>query len=418
MRLATVVLAAGKGTRMQSELPKALQTVCGEPMLAHVIRSSKAAGSGRVIVVAGHRIDLVRRWLGDDAEVAHQKKLLGSGHAVLQAEKALKNHHGAVMVLYCDTPLVPVVSLKKLATAVKSGASCALLSAVLEDAAGYGRVVRRADGRVDRIVEHADADEDVQAIREVNAGAYVFQGQKLFQALKSVEPNAAKGEIYLTDAVEILAREGRVEAFEADASSLRGANTRLDLAALEGDMQEKILDEFIENGVKIRDRRTTVIDAGVKIGKDTVVLPHTVIEEGSVIGARCVIGPFARIRGGSTVGDAAVIGNFVEIVRSQIGNRTQIKHLSYIGDARVGSDVNVGAGTITANYDGKKKQRTVIKDRAEIGSGTVLIAPVTVGRGAKTAAGAVVTKNRNVPDGAVVAGVPAVKLNSKGKKSK
>jgi bifunctional UDP-N-acetylglucosamine pyrophosphorylase/glucosamine-1-phosphate N-acetyltransferase len=177
-------------------------------------------------------------------------------------------------------------------------------------------------------------------------------------------------------------------------------------------MQERVLNEWIEKGVRIRDPRTTVIDAGVEIGHDTVILPHTVVEEKSVIGKNCVIGPFARIRGASRVGDHCVVGNFVELVRSKIGNKTQIKHLSYIGDAEIGSMVNIGAGTITANYDGKKKHKTIIRDKAQIGSGTVLVAPVTVGRGAKTGAGAVVTRGKNVPDHAVVAGVPAREMKN------
>ena len=410
--LAVIILAAGKGTRMKSELPKALHPLCGEPMLGALLESAKALSPDKIIVVAGHQYSRVRHYLDGKAAVIRQRQLLGSGHAVNQAAKALSGFKGAVVVLYCDTPLISARTLKSLVKrhAARS-AVCTLLTVVLQNPSGYGRIRRTRRGLVEKIVEENDASGAEKKIREINVGCYVFNSKALFGALQSVRKNPKKKEYYLTDAIEILSRQGNVEPVATkDTEEVLGINTLQDLAALEGIMQKKILDQWSQRGVRIRDPRTTTIDANVQIGVGTVILPSTVIEAGSVIGKACSIGPFARIRGGSRIGNGAIIGNFVEIVRSKIGDKTQIKHLSYIGDTQVGSGVNIGAGTITANFDGKKKHKTIIKDRAEIGSGTVLVAPVTVGRAAKTGAGAVVTKGKNVPDHAVVVGIPAKKL--------
>jgi bifunctional UDP-N-acetylglucosamine pyrophosphorylase/glucosamine-1-phosphate N-acetyltransferase len=416
MKPAVIILAAGKGTRMKSDLPKALATLCGRPLVEFLMGAAKKAGAGNAVVVAGHKIDLVRAALGNQAVIVRQEKLLGSGHAVAQAERALAGYRGPVMVLYCDTPLLSPETLKALlANYHEHHTDCTLLSAHFTNPTGYGRVFKTASGSVARIVEENDLKESEKSIHEINVGCYVFDSKKLFEALKKIRKNTAKKEYYLTDVVEILAENGSVESVLADNSEeVAGINTKKDLAGLEAILQKRILDRWMEEGVRIRDPKTTFVDVDVKIGQDTMLWPNTVLEQGTIIGRGCSIGPFARIRGGSRVGDGSVIGNFVEVVRSNIGQKTQIKHLSYIGDARVGSFVNIGAGTITANYDGKNKHQTVIKDGAHIGSGTVLIAPVTVGRGATTGAGAVVTKGKNVPDRAVVAGVPA-KILKKGK---
>ncbi len=413
--LAVIVLAAGKGTRMKSELPKALQPICGDTMLGHLLKKAERTAAKKIIVIAGYAIDLVRKAIGGRGQVIYQKNLLGSGHAVYQAAAALKNFNGSVLVMYCDTPLLSQKTIARLIEKHHKGSwDCTLLSVELDDPFSYGRIHRDSDGRVLRIIEENDATEEQKKIQEINVGCYVFECRKLFDALAKVKKNPKKKEYYLTDVVEILAEQGKVCAMiTEDCEEVLGVNTRLDLAKLEGLMSERFLDQLIEKGVRIRDPKTTMIDAGVQIGHDTLILPHTVIEDRSVIGKNCIIGPFARIRGGSKIGDHSVIGNFVEVVRSKVGNKTQIKHLSYIGDAEIGSFVNVGAGTITANYDGKNKHKTVIKDRAHIGSGTVLVAPVTVGKGAKTGAGAVVTRGKNVPDNAVVVGVPAKRLMRK-----
>ena len=407
--LAVVILAAGKGTRMRSELPKALHKICGRPMLSALIETAERLGPQKIVVVAGAGWQKVREVYGRSAILVRQKALLGSGHAVYQARNVLKGFSGSVMVLYCDTPLISAETLAALLRDHRlRGTDGTLLSARMSDPHGYGRIKKDATGRVLKIVEELDATNLEKSIREINVGCYVFSGRKLFEALREVPRNAVKKEYYLTDAVGILAERGKVTALLArDPWETNGINTRQNLAWAEGLMQEKILNEWIGKGVFIRDPRTTVIDAGVAIGRDTQILPHTVIETGCVIGKNCVIGPFARLRGASRIADRAVIGNFVEIVRSTIGPGTQVKHLSYLGDAEVGASVNIGAGTITANYDGKKKHRTIIRDGAQVGSGTVLIAPVIVGRLARTAAGSVVTKGKNVPDKKTVAGVPA-----------
>lgn len=416
---AVVILAAGKGSRLKSDLPKALHTLCGETMLGALLEKVDGLKPSKTVIVAGHRIDLVRGYLNGRGNVVHQKRLLGSGHAVLQAKGILAGFSGPVVVIYCDTPLLSLSTLHKLLERrAKTSADCVLLSARFKQPFGYGRIVRRNDGRVGKIVEHNDATRRERAIREINVGCYVFDSKKLFQALKWVRINPRKKEYYLTDAVGLLAREGRVEAIVCrDNREVLGINTPLDLAEAQEIMQKNILEKLIQEGVRIRDPKTTVIDAGVQIGEGTIILPHTVIEEKAIIGKNCVVGPFARIRGRSRVSDGVVIGNFVEIVRSVIGKSTTIKHLSYVGDAEVGARVNIGAGTITANYDGKRKHKTVIRDGARIGSGTVLVAPVTIGRAAVTGAGAVVTKGRNVADRAVVIGVPArvLKKNNKNK---
>lgn len=394
---------------MKSELPKALHKICGRPMLGSLIETACTLKPEKIFVVGGHGLELVRQACGAGTQVVRQKELLGSGHAVNQTARLLRGFQGSVAVLYCDTPLLSAGTLKKLLEDHVSGRTdCTLLSVEVDRPEGYGRIKKNAAGSVETIVEENDATAAEKKIREINVGCYVFDGRKLFESLKKVPRNPGKNEYYLTDTIGILSKEGRVSAVVSrDTEETMGINTRHHLAEAEGIMQQKLLEQWIEKGVRIRDPRTTVIDAGVRIGAETEILPHTVIETGCVIGKRCVIGPFARLRGASVIQDEAVIGNFVEIVRSSIGRKTQVKHLTYLGDAQVGESVNIGAGTITANYDGKKKNRTVIKDRAQIGSGTVLIAPVVVGRGAKTGAGSVVTRGKNVPDGAVMAGVPA-----------
>ncbi len=407
--LAVVILAAGKGTRMRSELPKALHTVCGEPMLGLVLRKAEALGAKKIIVVAGYGVGRVREFVGNRARVVEQKKLLGSGHAVLQAARALSRWKGRVLVMYCDTPLVSTDTLSRiLGNQRQTRDDCVLLSVNLDDPTEYGRIRKNSEGFVQKIIEENDATPFEKAVREINVGAYVFDSKKLFAALKWILKNPKKKEYYLTDAIEILAQSGKVAAvLTENPREALGVNSLADLAGIEQIMQKNILEEWARKGVRIRDPRTTTIDANVTIGSGTVVFPSTVIEGNTRIGKNCRIGPFARIRGASQIGNGVVIGNFVEVVRSRIGDNAQVKHLSYVGDAVVGQSVNIGAGTITANFDGKQKYKTIIKDKAQIGSGTILVAPVTVGRAAKTGAGAVVTKGKNVPDRGIVVGVPA-----------
>jgi bifunctional UDP-N-acetylglucosamine pyrophosphorylase/glucosamine-1-phosphate N-acetyltransferase len=414
-RLAVVILAAGKGTRMKSDLPKALQPICGEPMLGCLLRAAEALKPAKTLVVAGHQIGYVRDYLGKRATVVEQKEQLGSGHAVMAAEKALKNFTGTVMVLYCDTPLVTTQTMRGLLRHHRQyNTDCTLLSTDSDNPTGYGRIKRNSGGAVLQIVEDSEATPQERAIREINVGSYVFKADKLFKALRKVGRSPKKNEYYLTDAVGVLAEGNNAGAIRtSDPREVLGVNTPKELAAAETIRRKEIVEGWMERGVRFRDPATAYIDQTVTIGEGTVILANTVVEEGSVIGKGCVIGPFARIRGGSRIADGCTIGNFVEIVRSDIGRATQVKHLTYLGDARLGAHVNVGAGTITANYDGKLKHKTVVKDGAHLGSGTVLIAPVTIGKNAVTGAGSVVTKHSNVKDGSTVAGVPARELNVK-----
>lgn len=394
---------------MFSDLPKALHKLCGKSMLWHLLSTIRELKPKRTVVVVGNQKKLITRELAHGTSFVWQRRQLGSGHAVACARSELSGFQGRILVLYCDTPLIKAQTLKGLLQdAEKKNSDCSLLSVRLGNPTGYGRLKRDPRGWVQKIVEETDLSSGEKRLQEVNVGCYVFHSKKLFQALEWVRQNPKKKEYYLTDTVEILSRRGRVSAVCAgDVRETMGVNTRFDLSLIQGFMQEAILKRWIEKGVEIRDPKTTTIDADVEIGAGSVILSHTVIEEGSRIGRGCRIGPFARIRGASRVEDGAVVGNFVELVRSRVGRKTFIKHLSYIGDSEIGSEVNVGAGTITANYDGKKKHKTVIGDKAQIGSGTILIAPVTVGRSAKTGAGAVVTKNTHVKDRSVFMGVPA-----------
>ena len=418
MRKAAIILAAGKGTRLRSELPKALQTICGQPMLGALIDRARQAGCEKIVVVAGFQNALIREYLktlnlGQKLVCVEQKEQLGSGHAVACGMKALRGWGGAVFVFYCDTPLILPSTVKALyQNFIQEKTDCSLLSVELEKPFGYGRILRGPSAEVVKIVEENDATADEKRIREINVGCYVFSADKLGAGLLKIQKNRAKGEYYLTDMIEILAAQGRVGAvITGDTEEVLGVNTQKELSQVEEIAQARILDRWMEAGVRIRGPQTVTIDADVLIGQDTTVLPHTVLEQGSVIGRGCTVGPFARIRGASHIGSYVTVGNFVEIVRSTIGDHTQIKHLSYLGDAKVGARVNVGAGTITANYDGKNKHVTQIKEGASIGSGTILVAPVIVGRLAVTGAGSVVTKNKNVPDRGVVVGIPARVIN-------
>jgi len=401
---------------MKSALPKVLHTVSGQPMLGHVLALAESLPNVRIVVVAGHGIEQVRAFVGRRAAVVEQKERRGSGHALMQAKKQWKNAE-AVLVLCGDMPLLRSQTVRALVSEFgKSKADGMVLTAEAAAPKGYGRIVRDLSGNVARIVEEASASPEEKNIRQINTGAYVFKKDCLSDALATLEPDPIKKEFYLTDTVEKIAARGTFGAMQLeDAAEAFGINSRRHLADAEAAMNRRILEKWMDSGVTIRDPRTTWIGHGVTIGADTEILPHTVIEGPTRIGKKCVIGPFARIRPGVTLGDEVTIGNFVEVVRSTIGNKTLVKHLSYLGDARVGRGVNIGCGTITANFDGKLKHVTQIADGAQTGSGTVLVAPVKIGKNSRTGAGAVVTRGQNVPAGATAVGVPA-KLVKKGKK--
>lgn len=413
-----ILLAAGRGTRMKSDRPKVLHEILGRPMIEYALDAIRGAGVRETVVVAGYGADLLRKKL-DGVKIVVQKKLAGSGDAVITARKALGKHTGDILVVYGDTPLIRHETMRDLIAAHRrSGASATLLTVKLQDPRGYGRIVRGDQGEIVKIVEETEADLYQEVIEEINVGLCCFKAEDLFDALAALRADNKKGEYFLTDVIGILhSRKKAIASAEPhDPDEIIGVNTRKGLAEANRILRGRVADELMASGVTIEDPDSTTIYPGVTIGRDTVIHPYTVIESDVVIGSRCSIGPFARIRPGVRLDDAVEVGNFVELVRTRVGYGTRVKHHTYLGDADLGRDVNVGAGTITANYDGKKKHTTVIGDNAFIGVGAVLIAPVKVGKGALVGAGCVVPRNRNVPAGATVVGVPARLYKHRGKK--
>ncbi len=420
-----IVLAAGQGTRMKTGWAKVMAPLCGRPLVAWVVDQALALEPRRVLVVVGYRAPEVEAAVSklDPAgriQCVLQEEQRGTGHAVQCCLPQLADAKGPVVLLYGDMPLLGVESLRGLcAEQARSGGGMALLTSRPSDPRGFGRVVRGADGAVQRIVEEKDADAATKAIDEVNLGVYCFDAGLLREALPSLHPNNAQRELYVTDVVAHFARAKReVRALVvADEREAIGINTLKHLSEARAVLQERILDEHLARGVYIVDPATTYIEHGVSIGATTVVEPCSVIRAGTVIGAGCHIGPFAHIGPQTTLDDGAEIGNFVETKRSRIGAKTKAKHLAYIGDGSIGARCNIGAGTIFANYDGKRKSTTTVHDGAFVGSGSVLVAPCEVGAGAYTGAGAVVTRNSVLAPGAVWVGVPARPLEKRGENS-
>jgi len=416
-----IVLAAGKGTRFFSDTPKVLHGLHGKPVLQHVLETAKSAGFRRPVVVIGRDSAALERFLDGRAVPVVQKRQLGTADAVKSAERQLSKYDD-IAVLYGDVPLVREETLKSLVGSHKaSGASCTVLTVDMDDPSGYGRIVRGISGDVEAIVEEKEASAEEKGIREINVGLYCFDRRDLFAAIKKIRRSKVKKEYYLTDAIAILISGGkRVRAFKTgDPDESIGMNSRSDLANAYSIISRRKSAELNKGSVTVLDPSSTFIAPDAKIGRDTVIYPFTVIEKDVVIGRRCSIGPFCRLRPGTVIEDGAEVGNFVEVVRSTLGSRSKAKHLTYLGDSVIGKGVNIGCGTITANYDGKKKSRTSVGDKAFIGSGTVLVAPVKIGSGAITGAGSVVLKNKNVPARKVAVGVPARILDgSKNKKGK
>lgn len=410
-----VVLAAGKGVRMKSDRAKVLHEVLGRPVLAYVLGNLRKAGVGDIVVVVGHQAEEVKAAAGG-CRFVHQKEQKGTGHALLSAAEELSGFGGDLFVLAGDAPLVGAPTLLRLLEEHRAGGRDAtFLSACLDDPTGYGRVLRdRPGGRFIRFVEEIDATPEQRNIPECNSGDYVFRAAAVFEALREIKPNNKKGELYLTDALEVMAaRNLKVDACRSqNPTEIYGINSRRDLVAVTNFLRWKILEAHMDAGVTIVDPSTTFIEDEVAIGTDTVIHPFTVIRRGVTIGRHCEVGPFSQLRAGTVLEDGAEVGNFVEVKKSRIGPHSKAKHLSYLGDAELGAHVNIGAGTITANYDGQKKHPTVLEDGVQTGSNTVLVAPVRLGKGAKTGAGAVVPKGE-VPAGAVVVGVPARPLERK-----
>ena len=437
--LAAVVLAAGQGTRMRSRIPKVLHPLAGRTMVEHVLDALGVAGIERPIVVTGHGADVVEEHLGERAATIRQEPQRGTADAVLIALACVAPETTQLIVTVGDAPLQPPELFRRLADAQADGAVIALLTATVEDPTGYGRIVRGAEGRPERIVEERELAGSERAITEINVGTYCFDVAWLRDNVGLLQASPS-GEIYLTDLVAAaVAQQHRVTAVAADRPELTmGINDRVQLAEAEALMRRSIAERHMRAGVTIVDPASTYIDAAVEIGQDARIEPWTVLEgtttvaeeavigpethlrnssvgprtvvtrsvvEESTVAEDCQIGPFAHLRPGSEIGARCRIGNYAEIKQSRIGAGTQQHHFSYIGDADVGEGVNIGAGTVTANYDGVRKNRTVIGDGAFLGVDTMLRAPVTVGRGAKTGAGSVVT--RDVPDGKTVVGIPA-----------
>ena len=408
--LRTVILAAGKGTRMKSDCPKVLHEVCGKPIVEYVLDAAKAAGSLKTYVVVGYKGDAVKKRLVSGLVMVRQPKLSGTADAVRRVAGHLKNYYGDVLILCGDTPLLNKTVIKELVRKHKNAkAICTFLTATVGEPQGYGRVIRNENAEAIAIREDKDAAEHEKDIAEINVGVYCVQSRALFGVLRRIRPNKNKKEFYLTDIIDLFHQGGlKIETVTTeDPVEGLGVNTKEDLAVAGRVIRERILKNFMREGVTIVDPATTYIDADVKIGKDTCIRPFTIIEKDVRIGDCCVIGPFARLRPGVRIGNGVEIGNFTEVSRTRIGNKTLMKHFSFLGDALVGSDVNIGAGTITANFDGVRKNQTKIGNGAFIGSDSILIAPVKIGNRAVVGAGSVVTKGKVVPDGGMAVGVPA-----------
>jgi len=427
MPLEVIVLAAGQGKRMRSDLPKVLHPIGGRPLLAHVLDAARALEPTKTLVVHGHGADRVRAAFAEaPVEWVLQAEQLGTGHAVQQAMQHA-NGRGDVLILYGDVPLVRPASLKRLVAAAGDGV--AVMTTEVDDPKGYGRIVRAANGNVERIAEEKDATDDERAIREINAGFMALSGKRLQGWLGKIGNRNAQKEYYLTDVVALAVKEGvRVRAVKVeDADEVAGVNSKAELAALERAFQHREAKRLMDEGVSLADPsridvrgtlecgRDVAIDVncvfegrvrlgdGVRVGPNCVVrnvtlgagtevLPFSHLED-SEVGARCRLGPYARLRPGSKLAEEVHIGNFVEVKASRLAAHSKVNHLSYVGDSEIGARVNVGAGTITCNYDGVSKNRTVIEDDCFIGSDTTLVAPVRIARGSYIGAGSTITKD-------------------------
>ncbi len=440
MNSSIVILAAGQGTRMKSRIPKVLHPIAGQPMVRYVVDTASQLSSEKPVLVVGHGADLVRQELGDNVIYVEQKEQLGTGHALLQARPLLEGKNELVLVLCADMPLLSSETLRNLVELhLKGEGPITLLTVYADDPMGFGRILRDEAGHVVGIVEEAVATEEQKKIRELNCGTYCFDDDWLWPHLPRL-PLSPKGEYYLTDLVSIAIEEGRrVEALRLDdPTEALGINNRLHLARAEAVMRRRINERWMLEGVTMVDPSSIFIDAAVHIGQDTVIYPHTHLQgktkigtdcrlgpntiiRDSTIGDRCVIrasvvegavleddvdvGPFSHLRTGAYLAKGVHVGNFGEVKNSYLGPGTKMGHFSYIGDATVGKNVNIGAGTITCNYDGVRKNPTVIEDGAFIGSDTMLVAPVRIGARAKIGAGAVVT--HDIPPDSLAYGVPA-----------
>lgn len=428
MSIYAVILAAGKGTRMKSDLPKVLHEVLYKPMIQHVVDELKKVGVDEIVAIVGHGADAVKMFLsGQDVEFALQSEQLGTGHAVLQAADLLEGKEGLTLVLNGDAPLIQAATLKSLIeTHINGGNDATMMTCVLPETTPFGRIIRDASGNVVDVIEHKDATEEQRKITEMNVGEYCFNNQYLFSVLRKLQPNNAQHEYYITDFAKIMGDMGLKVGTHIidDFDEVGGINDRVSLAEANATLRDRINREHLLNGVTIIDPKNTYIGRDVVIGYDTIIEPGCILKGNTVIGNHCHIGPyseltnvviknnveikysvlsdsvvesgtdigpFARLRTNCHILENVHIGNFVEMKKSEFGVGSKCAHLSYIGDATVGAGVNIGCGTITSNYDGANKFQTIIKDHAFIGCNSNLIAPVTVGEGGFVAAGSTVT---------------------------
>lgn len=434
-RITAVILAAGEGKRMYSKLPKVLHKVCGLPMVEHVVNCARELGCAEPVVVVGHGADQVKETI-KTVKFVMQEQQKGTGHAVMMADQYIDDND--ILVLYGDTPLVSAKKLKEMYHFHKNGDyGVTVLTADLDNPAGYGRIVRDDNDLIDSIIEDKDADAEVKKIREINSGMYFFKGTELKKALKKLTNNNAQGEYYLTDALQIIKKEGqKIAAFKTeDPAEIMGVNNKLQLLEASDIMRSRIMEAHMLAGVTIIDAKNTYIDKTVKIARDVTIYPGSILEGSTVVEEDCVIGPntkisnsildkgvvaqnsvimdskigegtsvgpFAYLRPGNIIGKHAKIGDFVEMKNSNFGDYSKASHLAYIGDGDVGSNVNVGCGVVFSNYDGKKKHRAVVEDNSFIGCNVNLVAPVTVKKDSYVAAGTTVTKD--VPEGSLAVG--------------
>ena len=442
MDITAIVLAAGKGTRMKSGRNKMLHDISGMAMLEHTLDTAENVAD-RVVCVVGHQAERVKEAISgrEKVDFVRQEEQLGTGHAVKQAESYISGTGDHFLVMYGDTPLLKSETLETLLDSHRSKeAGMSLLTAEVEDPRGYGRILRDERGNIERIVEDSDAGEEISSINEINAGVYIFEGGHLRDVLAGLENDNIQGEYYLTDAPEIIYEETSIASSRPESiEEILGVNTRSDLARAEEIMQKRVKKYHMNKGVTLKDPDRIYIEKNVEIGRDVTIWPGAVIREGTRIGRQCCIGPncqlkgaelaegvnvkqgsfiiqssvgantdvgpYAHLRPGNEIAESCRIGNFVEIKKSQVGKASKVPHLSYVGDGIIGEGCNIGAGTIFANYDGEKKHRTELEDGVFVGSNTTLVAPLKLGRKARTGAGSVVTKD--VKAKTTVLGVPA-----------
>jgi bifunctional UDP-N-acetylglucosamine pyrophosphorylase/glucosamine-1-phosphate N-acetyltransferase len=449
MKIATVILAAGKGTRMKSKHAKVLHPLGGKPMVWHVLQAIKHLTPEKSVMVIGHQAEQVQQALGEQAQYVLQEEQMGTGHAVMQAEGLLKGKSDLVLVVFGDMPLLRAETLKALIERQQANAGpISMLTVIADDPRGFGRIVRNENQEVEAIVEEVDCTPEQLEIKELNTSMYCFRADWLWQNLPEI-PVSSKGEYFLTDIVAIARQQGLSVHAEVlqDIQEGMGINSRLHLSEAEAILKQRINTHWMLEGVTIIDPESTYIEAGVSIGPDTVLYPNTILQGETVIGEDCAIGPnalidscrigdrckvfasvledarmddqadigpYGHLRKGAHLGEGAHMGNFGEIKNAYLGPGSKMGHFSYIGDADIGENVNIGAGTITCNYDGEKKHHTKIEDDVFIGSDTMLVAPLHLEKGARTGAGAVVTKD--VKEDTVVVGVPARAIRRKAKK--